>query len=178
MRDGAGRRALKRIALANYTLGLLLSRAVRRLRGERPWRLGGDCRRCAACCEAPAIQVGPLVWFVPTLRRLFLCWQQRVNGFRPTGQLVLQRVFVFDCTHFDRASRSCDSYDSRPGMCRDYPRLLLWQAQPEFLSGCGYRAVPPNAVRLSKALDGTALTPEQRAQLEQELGIGDPRSSD
>lgn len=178
MRDGPGRRALKRVALGNFMLGLLLTRGIRRLRGERPWRLGGDCRRCAACCEAPAIQVGPLVWFIPTLRRLFLFWQERVNGFKPTSQIVQERVFIFECTHFDRATGSCDSYGSRPGMCRDYPRLLLWQAQPEFLPGCGYRAVPPNAVRLSKALGRTALTPEQRAQLEQGLRISDTRSSD
>ena len=74
MRDGASRRALKRIALWNFMLGLLLTRGLRRLRGERPWLLGGDCRRCAGCCEAPAIQVSALVWFVPTLRRLFLSW--------------------------------------------------------------------------------------------------------
>ena len=171
MRDGAGRRALKRIALWNFTLGLLLTRWVRRLRGERPWLLGGDCRRCAACCEAPAIQVSALVWFVPTLRRLFLSWHERVNGFELTQQLLLQRVFVFECTHFDRATRSCDSYDSRPGMCRDYPRLLLYQAHPEFLPGCGYRALPPNAAGLRHALDRTPLGGEQRRKLEEDLRI-------
>lgn len=178
MRDGAFRRALKRVALLNFALGLLLTRGIRRLRGERPWLLGGECRRCAACCEAPAIQVGPLVWFVPTLRRLFLFWQERVNGFKPTSQIALQRVFVFECTHFDRATRSCDSYGSRPGMCRDYPRLLLWQARPDFLPGCGYLGVPSNALRLREALDRRALTAEQRARLEEGLRIGDSRPSD
>ena len=171
MKDGPVRRALKRVALVNFVLGLALTRGVRRLRGERAWQLGGECRRCAACCEAPAIQVGPLVWFVPTLRRLFLFWQERVNGFRPTAEIVLQRVFVFECTHFDRAARSCDSYDSRPGMCRDYPRLLLYQAHPEFLPGCGYRGVPPNAPRLRSALDRQELTPEQRAKLKDGLRL-------
>lgn len=171
MRDGAGRRALKRIALWNFTLGLLLTRGLRRLRGERAFLLGGDCRRCAACCEAPAIQVGPLVWFVPTLRRLFLDWQERVNGFKLTHQLMAQRVFVFECAHFDRATRSCDSYDSRPGMCRDYPRLLLYQAHPEFLLGCGYRARPPNVTGLRQALDRAQLTTEQRSKLEKDLRI-------
>lgn len=171
MRDGAGRRALKTIALSNFRLGLLLTRGLRRLRGERPFLLGGDCRRCAACCEAPAIQVGPLVWFVPTLRRLFLFWQERVNGFRLTQQLLVQRVFVFECTHFDRATRSCDSYDSRPGMCRDYPRLLLWQAHPEFLPGCGYRALPPNLAGLRQALERADLTNEQKSKLEKDLRL-------
>lgn len=171
MRDGAGRRALKRVGLWNFTLGLLLTRGYRRLRGERAFRLGGDCRRCAACCEAPAIQVGSWVWFVPTLRRLFLWWQERVNGFRVTHELLRHRVFVFECTHFDRTSRSCDSYDSRPGMCRDYPRLLLHQPHPEFLPGCGYRALAPNAARLRDALQRAELEGAQRHKLEKDLGL-------
>jgi Fe-S-cluster containining protein len=171
MRDGAGRRVLKRLALGNFVLGLLLTRGLRRLRGERAFRLGGDCRRCAACCEAPAIQVGAWVWFVPTLRRLFLWWQERVNGFRLTHELLLERVFVFECSHFDRGSRSCDSYDSRPGMCRDYPRLLLYQANPEFLPGCGYRALPPNAALLRDALHKSALSRAQKSKLEKDLGL-------
>ena len=171
MRDGPGRRVLKRLALVNFTLGLLLTRGLRRLRGERAFRLGGDCRRCAACCEAPAIQVGALVWFVPTLRRSFLWWQERVNGFRLTHELLLHRAFVFECGHFDRASRSCDSYDSRPGMCRDYPRLLLHQSNPEFLPGCGYRALPPNAVLLRDALTRAPLTPSQRDKLSKDLRL-------
>jgi uncharacterized protein len=171
MRDGAGRRVLKRLALGNFVLGLLLTRGLRRLRGERAFRLAGDCRRCAACCEAPAIQVGAWVWFVPTLRRLFLWWQERVNGFRLTHELLLERVFVFECSHFDRDSRSCDSYDSRPGMCRDYPRLLLYQANPEFLPGCGYRALPPNAALLRDALHKSALSRAQKSKLEKDLGL-------
>jgi len=171
MRDGAGRRALKRIALWNFSLGLLLTRGLRRLRGERAFRLGGDCRRCAACCEAPAVQVGVLVWFVPTLRRLFLWWQERVNGFRLTHELLQQRVFVFECTHFDRATRACDSYESRPGMCRDYPRLLLFQANPEFLPGCGYRALAPNAALLRDALRRAELSGAKRDKLEKDLQL-------
>ena len=169
MRDGAGRLALKRVALWNFTLGLLLTRGYRRLRGERAFRLGGDCRRCAACCEAPAIQVSALVWFVPTLRRLFLSWHERVNGFKLTQQLLLQRVFVFECSHFDRATRSCDSYDSRPGMCRDYPRALLYQPSPELFPGCGYRAVARGHERWVAALESRGLTEEQMRRLKKGL---------
>jgi uncharacterized protein len=171
MQDGLLRRTIKRVALWNFTAGLLLTRGVRRLRGEKPHQLGGDCRRCASCCEAPAIQVGPLVWYLPTLRRLFLSWQDRVNGFTLRGQDLANRVFIFDCTHFDRHSRRCDSYDSRPGMCRDYPRLLLWQAAPEFLPGCGYRARPPNVTQLLSAVDEAALSDEQKRRLRRDLSL-------
>jgi hypothetical protein len=169
MRDGPVRRVLKLVALANFLVNVHVTRALRRARGERPYRLGGDCRRCARCCEAPAIQVGRLAWYVPLLRRSFLSWQRRVNGFELQGRDPLARIFVFRCTHFDPVTRSCDSYDSRPGMCRDYPRALLWQPRPEMLAGCGYRPVAPNAAELRRALAVQSLTAEQRDRLEREL---------
>jgi Fe-S-cluster containining protein len=99
------------------------------------------------------------------LRRLFLAWQRHVNGFELQGRDVPGRSYVFRCTHFDPATRSCDSYDSRPGMCRDYPRALLWQPRPEMLVGCGYRPVAPNAAALRRALQAQDLTEEQRERL-------------
>jgi hypothetical protein len=171
MRDGIGRRALKRVALWSFTLNLRVHRACRRARKERPWVLGGECRRCARCCEAPAIQATAAVWHVGLFRRAFLFWQERVNGFVPTGAERDSRTFVFRCTHFDPRTRECDSYDSRPGMCRDYPRLLLWQADPELLPGCGYRAVAPNAAGLIAALRDRPLTAEQREKLRRGLRL-------
>ena len=56
-------------------------------------------------------------------------------------------------------------------MCRDYPRLLLWQPNPELLPGCGYRAKPPNAEGLKLALSRVDLTPEQREKLEKALRL-------
>ena len=154
-----------------YKRQLRATRALRRLRGERAYELGGACRRCARCCEAPAIQVGRLTWHLPTLRRAFLFWQRVVNGFELAGRDPEGRVFVFRCTHFDEATRSCDSYASRPGMCRDYPRALLWQPHPELLPGCGYRPVVWNAGGLARALDEAEarLSDEQRDKLRKGL---------
>lgn len=171
MRDGPLLRAVKRVALWRFRLDLAVTRAIRRARGERAWTLRGECRRCAACCEAPAIAVGPATWSVPAIRRAFLWWQRRVNGFELVREDAEARAFAFHCTHFDPASRSCDSYDSRPGLCRDYPRLLLWQPSPEFLAGCGYRASPPNAEGLRVALDRLQLTEEQRERLRKGLRL-------
>jgi hypothetical protein len=109
------------------------------------------------------------------LCRVFLAWQRRVNGFELVGEDSASRTFVFRCRHFDRETRSCDSYSSRPGMCRDYPRLLLWQSEPELLPGCGYRAVAPNAARLRERLAHLSLTPEQREKLERSLYLRDTR---
>lgn len=165
MRDGHLRCALKWVARSSFAIDISVRRALARRRGERPFALGGDCRRCARCCEAPEIRVGPLVWHLRTLRFLFVWWQRQVNGFELVRHDPRQRTFVFRCTHFDPHTRSCDSYDSRPGMCRDYPRLLLYQPAPELLPGCGYRAVWPNADALALALERQPLLPEQKAKL-------------
>jgi uncharacterized protein len=108
---------------------------------------------------------------VRALRRVFLCWQKRVNGFELTEAVAGGRLFVFRCTHFDWATRTCDSYDSRPGICRDYPRALLFQPLPEMLDGCGYRAVPPNAAGLRAALEAQGLAPSQLERLKKELHL-------
>ena len=96
-----------------------------------------------------------------------------MNGFHLTGPYRPSRVFVFRRTHFDSASRSCDSYDSRPGMCRDYPRLLLWQSSPEQLPGCGHRAFAPNAWALADSLARLDLTESQRERLRVGLRLED-----
>jgi hypothetical protein len=146
---------VKAVALGAFRLNLWADRSRRAALGERPYRLGGTCQRCAACCEAPAVRVHALVWLAPLLRRSFLWWQEKVHG----------------CTHFDRATRSCDSYASRPGMCRDYPRALLYQASPELLPGCGYRPLARNAAALKRALDARPLSAEQRERLARQLHL-------
>ena len=162
---------MKRVARWRFAIDLSLTRAVRRARGDRPYLLGGECQRCARCCEAPAIQVGRAVWHVPMLRRSFLWWQRRVNGFVLTGRDMGARVFVFECTHFDRATRACDSYDSRPGMCRDYPRALLYQPNPEMLPGCGYRPVARNAEALLRALQEASVAGDRLERLKKDLHL-------
>ena len=171
MRDSPLLRAVKRVALWTFRVDLAAHRALRRARGERPWTLGGACRRSGACCEAPAIAVGRLTWSLPSVRRLFLAWQRRVNGFELASADARARVFVFRCSHFDGEAHSCDSYDSRPGICRDYPRLLLWQPNPETLRPCGYRATPPNAAGLRASIDRLGLTPAQREKLRRRLRL-------
>jgi uncharacterized protein len=173
MRDRLLLRAVKRAALWSNQANLVAHRAWRRARGERPWTLGGACRRSGACCEAPAIAVGRLTWSRPSLRRLFLAWQRRVNGFHLVATDAEARVLVFRCSHFDPATRSCDSYDSRPAMCRDYPRLLLWQPNPQLLPRCGYRAVAPNAAGLRASIERLDLRPDQREKLRRGLRLGD-----
>lgn len=171
MRDGVGIRLVKRVALWNFQLNLGFHRLLGRLRGEHVYRLAGECRLCARCCEAPALQVGVWIAGLPRLRRLFLWWQSRVNGWEFLEEDRAGALFVFRCSHFDPATRRCDSYASRPGPCRDYPRLLLRQPRPDLLPGCGYRAQTPRAATLRRALEARSLPPETLARLTKELYI-------
>jgi hypothetical protein len=50
-------------------------------------------------------------------------------------------------------------------MCRDYPRALLQQPRPEFLEGCGYRAVDPGGKRLLRVLEEHQVAPDQLEKL-------------
>lgn len=167
MRDNLPRRIIKRAALALFELDLAFERRVSR---QKPvFELGGSCRKCARCCEAPAISVFWPVRKFRTFRALFLGWQRHVNGFHFVREDKSLEALVFRCEHFDRSTRRCDSYDTRPGMCRDYPRRLLDQTNPEMLEGCGYRPIALGASRMMGALKKQNLTAEQMAKLKKGL---------
>ncbi len=78
---------------------------------------------------------------------------------------------MFRCTHFDWETRRCDSYASRPFMCRDYPRVLLDQAWPELFEGCGHGLRDTHGSGLAAALEDTDLPPEELAELKRKLRI-------
>lgn len=169
MKDGPVRGRIKSFALGVYNVRLALHRFQKRANGDIPYELGGACVLCAKCCEAPGIQVGFFTWYLPLFQRIFLLWHRQVNGFEMLSKSRIDRAFTFRCTHFDPETRRCDSYHSRPGMCRDYPRPLLEQANPEFFQGCGFKPVARDRVRLLRMLDEQLLSEEQRAKLSKEL---------
>lgn len=173
MKDGSVRRAIKRVALIRYLIDLWITRWILRARGEPRYRLVGACGGCGRCCETPAIQVSRLVFHVRPLRLLTLLWHWFVNGFKYAGENRQHRYFIFRCTHHDPATRQCDSYESRPGMCRDYPRHLLYSALPEFHEECGYSAIYKKAAQLRRALEEANLPPEKVNELAKKLHLGD-----
>lgn len=111
------------------------------------------------------------MFHVAPLARVWLAWQRVVNGFELTGRLPEARAFVFRCTHFDPTTRRCDSYESRPGMCHDYPRLVLEEADPELFPSCGYRPVAKNGAAMIAALEARGVRGEQLVQIKQKLKL-------
>lgn len=173
MKDGPVRAAVKALALACFSFDLALSRGLGRLRRPPDFRLGGACQGCGACCETPMIRTHFAVFALRSLRWCFLAWQRHVNRFELVAADRASRTWTFRCHHFDPVSRRCDSYGTRPGMCRDYPRALLASSDPQLLPGCGFRAVARNAAALRASLATADLPAERRAELERRLHVRD-----
>ena len=171
MKDPTALAALKLLTRLLVALDLRLRRALGRLRERPHWVLTGRCAGCGRCCEEPSIQVAAFVWRAPRTRALFLWWQRHVNGFEQVAKDPETRTFAFRCLHFDPGSRLCDSYRSRPAMCRDYPRLLLDQAWPDLFPGCGFRVRARAPGPLLTGIEGSALSAEQKARLKRSLRL-------
>lgn len=119
------------------------------------------------------MQVSRWTWRLSLLRSLALWWQRAVNGFEPVSSDPRFRTVTFRCTHYDPATRQCDSYGSRPLMCRDYPVNLTHEANPVLFDECSHRIVDVKAEALREALARTALSNEKRAELERKLHLRD-----
>ena len=164
--DGLPLRAIKAFARAWFIVAL----KVRRREVFKRWVLAGECNQCAVCCERPSMMVDWAIWNVKPIRRLFLWWQRAVNGFELVAE-EQPRTFAFRCHYFDTQKRVCTSYESRPGMCRDYPRLLLEQSDPTFYKECGYRAVASNSKSLLRIVERSPLSDAERAEMKRKLRL-------
>jgi hypothetical protein len=87
------------------------------------------------------------------------------------------KTFVFRCSHYDPVSKRCDSYESRPLMCRDYPLRLTFDAVPEPFPECSYVLVDRKAAQLTAALEAAGLDGEKLAEVKKKLYLddGEPR---
>jgi Fe-S-cluster containining protein len=173
VRDGPGRRLLKAVARGVGRVELSLRRWWLKRRGEPRYRLTGSCNGCGRCCEAPSMQVDRLTWHVRSVQAVFLWWQRVVNGFLLQDTDARFRLFIFRCTHYDAATRRCDSYDSRPLMCRDYPVNLTFDALPSLFDECSHGVVDRKADALRKALVDAGLQGESLEAIERKLYLKD-----
>lgn len=172
VQDGLIRRAIKRLARAVMTVELGLRRGLLG-RGAQRYRVSGSCNGCGRCCEAPSIALGYWTWKLASLRVPFLWWHRVVNGFDFVRTELGARVAVFRCTHFDVQTKRCDSYASRPLMCRDYPTQHTYDAVPQLFDECSLRLVDKRAAVLLRALEAQGLPPERLDELKRKLFLVD-----
>jgi len=171
MKDGYLLKTIKWIALLRYTLDLGFTRRIRSIKREQHYRLGGSCRSCGKCCVTPMIPVRAPFIYLKTARWLLITWHRKVNGFEYIGENRKKGQFIFQCTHLDTDTMLCDAYDTRPGMCRDYPTNLLDAALPAFLEGCGFYPILKNAEQMQELLDASGLSGEKLKELKRKLHI-------
>ncbi len=171
MQDDPLRRLVKACARLVQATDLGLVRLLLRSRGEPRYLLGGACSSCGACCEHPTVQLPLLLFHLRSYRWVLAAWHRVVNGFDLERVDRRARALVFRCTHLDATTRACDSYASRPLMCRDYPRPLLYHARPEFFPDCTHRAVYRHGDGLDRALRERDLPPEQLRELRRRLNL-------
>jgi len=169
VRDGPGRSLVKRLARWVKTIDLYVTRWLTRKTNPARYRLTGSCNGCGKCCEAPSQPVSRFTWYVPTARRVFLWWQRVVNGFELVDRDARFRVFIFKCTHFDPATNRCDSYRTRPLMCRDYPTHLGFEAVPRLFPECSYVMQDKNAAALRASLVAAGVEGEKLREIEKKL---------
>ena len=81
MRDGLVRRSAKWFALRWFYATLGVRPVLARAAGRSPFVLGGDCQRCAKCCEEPAIRVELAHLEDADASARVLVVAARVNGF-------------------------------------------------------------------------------------------------
>jgi Fe-S-cluster containining protein len=169
MRDNFAQKWIKNTIRIYYLGSLWLNRKNLKKKGLPHYQLTGKCEGCGKCCENPGIQVGFLVTYFETCRKVYIFWQKKINGFIFQKQDKENQVLYFTCNHFDKKTRLCDSYDSRPGMCRDYPRNLLYASIPDFFKECGYRPIDKNAEKFKIALDKVDIDETKKKKIKDKL---------
>jgi Fe-S-cluster containining protein len=175
VRDGLVRRGAKGVARLLGSIDLAVTRWALGRRGQPRYRLTGSCNGCGKCCEAPSVYAGFFSWRFKTVRTLTLWWHRVVNGFEFVSADRRVRAFVFRCTHYDAATRRCDSYDSRPLMCRDYPVNLTFEAVPALFPECSHGVVDRNAEALRAAMVAAGVDPEKLEAIEAKLFLSEKR---
>jgi Fe-S-cluster containining protein len=167
VKDNAFRKAVKSLARWRYLVDLKFTRLYR----KPLYRLVGSCTRCGACCRNPSITVLPVFLYLRSTRSVLIAWHRIVNGFELEHLNRRTGLMVFRCAHFEPETGLCDSYKSRPGICRDYPLNLLDAPSPEFLETCGFRAVLRNAESLTRALEDAGVAPDTLADLKKKMNL-------
>ncbi|MCJ8329155.1 MAG: YkgJ family cysteine cluster protein [Lentisphaeria bacterium] len=166
MKDGPIRKTIKAVVRWRHKIDLTISRFFQ---GKPEFVLKGECNGCGACCKNPTIQVFPPLFYFKSIRWCMIKWHKHINGFEYIDANRKEKYLIFTCSHLDSETMQCDSYSSRPGICRDYPYKLLYSPTPEFLEECSYYAEYENAESLNEALDELDLPEDKIQEIKEKL---------
>lgn len=99
-------------------------------------RIGGECRRCGACCRNLILThkgriIRDLEEFAALEEKYPEYGMFRLKEIRGDGDLV------FGCDSLG-ADNCCSCYDSRPAFCAAYPSREMFRLQGQLPESCGY----------------------------------------
>jgi Fe-S-cluster containining protein len=171
MKDGCVRKTIKFVVRMRYGIDVAPTRKIKTARGEQFYNLAGSCKCCGMCCETPVIQVYRLLFYFESVRWALKTWHWLINGFEFVNEDRRGKCLISRCTHLDPVTHQCDSYDSRPGMCRDYPQNQLDFSNPQFIDGCVFQAVLKKSEKMTAPLESLDLPPETLQTLKQQLHL-------
>jgi uncharacterized protein len=94
-----------------------------------PVRTSYSCAKCPGyCCSYPEIEVTPrdIQRLAKRFELDYAATEERFTKYDAKERVRLLRhkkdtVFATVCTFFDQDKRRCTVYESRPGVCREYP---------------------------------------------------------
>jgi len=94
-----------------------------------PVRTNYSCATCPGyCCSYPEIEVTPrdIQRLAKRFELDYAAAEQRFTKYDAKERVRLLRhkkdtMFATVCTFFDQDKRRCGVYESRPGVCREYP---------------------------------------------------------
>ena len=94
-----------------------------------PVRNSYSCAKCPGyCCSYPEIEVTPrdIQRLAKRFELDYAAAEERFTKYDAKERVRLLRhkkdtVFATVCTFFDQDKRRCTVYESRPGVCREYP---------------------------------------------------------
>lgn len=171
MKDGVIRKSIKLLALVRYRVDLNFTRLLLGLKGEPDFLMKGECCSCGGCCETPMIKTFAIFFYFKSLRWIYLTWHEKANGFKLIRENRKARTFMFQCTHLDPETKECDAYSSRPGMCRDYPRNILYNTPPDFLPKCTFYPIAKNSEKIIESLEKLDIPPEELQKLKKDFFV-------
>ncbi|WP_419779330.1 YkgJ family cysteine cluster protein [Maridesulfovibrio sp.] len=112
----------------------------------RKWRLKrkrkavvirGSCNLCGSCCQSICLQVeGKWIKKLKHFRKA-ACEDESLTRFEICGKTE-EGYLKFACTCLNQ-NGTCNDYENRPQLCRNFPSPSIFLQLGELPEGCGFR---------------------------------------
>lgn len=99
--------------------------------------LAGECTQCGFCCEhipLPGLKKGG-----NEDENRFLSFMEPVDWHKDINEFYHNEAWkIYRCRHHDKDTGKCMIYETRPKICRDYPKDIR-KTEHLIYKNCGYK---------------------------------------